>query len=340
MYVSRQVCSLKFDFREGVFLMLVKKFSLLIAASILLLGGMELRVAAQGSTATILGTVSDASSSIVPEVMIQVTNIGTGATQSVSSDAQGRYRVPTLPIGTYDVQAEKAGFQTSIRKGITLTVGEEAVIDFALTVGQVTQTVTVEGELQQVETTSSAVSNLIEPTQLRELPLNGRNFEQLILLSPGVTIHQAIGYQAVNGTGNSYSVAGSRTRGQAELLDGNDVMNWQGRNSGSGVLGTQLGVDAIAEFNVMTNTYSAQYGGNGAVISSVTRSGTNALHGSGYEFARNQIFDAKNYYDPAVGATPPFSKNQFGGTIGGPIKKDKMFFFFTPPRPSTACGTR
>jgi hypothetical protein len=273
---------------------------------------------AQVTTATISGTVTDQSGSAVPDAKVQVTNTGTNTIQTAMTDTEGRFRVPALPIGNYEVTCEITGFQTQVQKGITLTVGREAVVDFKLSVGQIAQTVTVEAAVAQVDTTSSAVGNLVEPTQMRELPLNGRSFEQLILLSPGVTIHQAIGYQPVNGTGNAYSVSGSRTRGQWEILDGNDVMNFQGRGSGSGVLGTQLGVDAIAEFQVLTNTYS------GAVVNMVTRSGTNALHGSAYEFVRNQVFDARKYFDAV---RPPFSKNQFGGTLGGPIKKDKMFFF-------------
>ena len=299
--------------------------SALALAAALLFGTSVVRLAAQTTAATILGTVTDSTGAAVPNAKVRVTNTGTAATQDTESDSDGRYRVPALPIGDYQVEAEKTGFQTLVHQGITLTVGADAVVDFALQVGQVTQTITVSGQVSQVETTSTAISNTVEPIQMRELPLNGRNFEQLILLSPGVTIHQAIGYTALNGFGNAYSVSGSRTRGQWELLDDNDVMNWQGRGSGAGVLGTQLGVDAIAEFQVLTNTYSSQYGGNGAVITSVTRSGSNSLHGSAYEFIRNSALDARNFFDPPK--IPLFQKNQFGGTLGGPIKKDKMFFF-------------
>ena len=178
--------------------------------AVLLIGVVAMH-AAQGSTATILGTVTDSSGAAIPDAAVRVTNAGTGAVQLITSDAQGRYRLTDLPIGEYEVRAEKAGFQTLDKKGISLTVGSDTVVDFPLSVGQITQSVTVEADVTQVETTSAAVSTLIEPTQMRELPLNGRNFEQLILLSPGVTIHQAIGYQAVNGTGNSYSVSGSRS---------------------------------------------------------------------------------------------------------------------------------
>jgi hypothetical protein len=300
-------------------------FSAIALAGMLVIGTPASRVMAQANTATILGTVTDSSGAAVPAATVHVVNTGTNATETVMSDSDGRYRVPALPIGDYEVQAEKSGFQAIIHRGITLTVGADVVVDLTLQVGQMTQTITVQAELPEVETTSTAVSNVVEPIQMRDLPLNGRDFEQLVLLSPGVTVHQAIGYTATNGFGNAYSVSGSRTRGQWELLDDNDVMNWQDRGSGSGVLGTQLGVDAIAEFQVLTNTYSAQYGGNGAAIVAVTRSGTNNLHGSAYEFFRNSALDARNFFDPAQ--IPLLQKNQFGATLGGPIKKDKMFFF-------------
>ncbi len=292
----------------------------------LLVPAAALRVKAQATAGTILGTVTDSSGAVIPDAMVQVRNVGTGATQTTSTDSQGRYRVPDLPPGDYEVQAAKSGFQTLVHSGITLTVGSDSVVDFSVQVGQVTQTVTVQEEIPTVETSSSTISNLVEPTQMRELPLNGRDFEQLILLAPGVTIMQAISVQPNNGAGPSYSVSGGRTRGQWELLDDNDITNWQGRNSGSGVLGTSLGIDAIAEFQMLTNTYSAQYGGNGAVMNSVTKSGTNAFHGSAYEFVRNSAMDARNFFDPAT--IPYFAKNQFGATVGGPIRKDKMFFFF------------
>jgi Carboxypeptidase regulatory-like domain len=297
----------------------------LVFSTALLIGVMGMAVAAQTTTATIWGTVTDSSGAAIPDAKLQVTNAGTGAIQVVTSDAQGRYRVPALPVGDYDVQSEKAGFQTVVHKGITLTVGSERVVDFSLPVGQVTQTVTVEAEVSQVETTSAAISNLVEPTQMRELPLNGRDLDQLILLAPGVTIFQAIGYTSAHGMGNSFSVSGSRPTGQWQILDDNDVRNFVNRGAGSGVLGTQLGIDAVAEFEILTNTYSAQYGGNGAVVNSVTKSGTNSFHGSGYEFFRNSALDARNFFDPPK--IPEFQKNQFGGTLGGPIKKDKMFFF-------------
>lgn len=292
----------------------------------LLMGVASVRLTAQGTTGSILGTVSDSSGGVLPEAVVHVRNTGTNATVSVTSDAQGRYRVPDLPVGEYEIQTEKAGFQTVIHSAVTLNAGANIVVDFPLPVGQVTQTVTVESDVSQVETTSSALSSVIEPTQMRDLPLNGRNFEELILLAPGVVEenNNQAAHNSYIGFSKYWSVSGTRANGQGELLDGTNVQDYQERGSGSGILGTTLGVDAISEFQVLTNTYGAQYGGNGSVVNAVTRSGTNTLHGSAYEFIRNSAMDATQ-----IGQTvkQPFRKNQFGGTLGGPIVKDKMFYF-------------
>ena len=161
---------------------------------------------------------------------------------------------------------------------------------------------------------------------MRDLPLNGRNFEELILLSPGVVVesNNQAAHNSYIGFSNYWSISGTRANGQGELLDGTNVQDYQDRGSGSGILGTTLGVDAIAEFQLLTNTYGAQFGGNGSVVNAVTRSGTNNLHGSAYEFLRNSALDSRQISDATK---QPFRKNQFGGTLGGPIKKDKMFFF-------------
>ncbi len=199
------------------------------------------------------------------------------------------------------------------------------MVVLSLPVGQVAQTVTVEADVSQVETTSSQISNLVQQSQIRELPLNGRNFEQLILLAPGVVSFTNFSKGTFYGAGNGFSVSGSRPNGQAELLDDTDVMDYMNRGSGAGILGTSMGVDAIAEFQTLTNTYGAQFGGNGSVVNEVSKSGTNSFHGSVYEFLRNSALDARNFFDGAN--VTPFKRNQFGGTLGGPVKKDKMFFF-------------
>ncbi len=303
-----------------------------ICALLLLCLWMAPRLTAQGNTATISGTVADPSGAAIADSTVTAKNLGTDVIQIVMSDSQGRYRIPQLGLGNYEIRASKMGFSTVVRQGVTLTVGSESVIDFALPVGQAQQTVTVEGQVSAVETSSAAVSNLVEPTQMRELPLNGRNFEQLLTLAPGV---QQLTAQASNryGTQGNYSVAGSRGEGMLYLLDNTNIQGFFNHGTGSGATGASLGVEAISEFQTLTNTYSAQFGGGGAVINAVSKSGTNSFHGSAYEFLRNSKFDARSFFDTLrkPGASeadvPAFRRNQFGGSVGGPIKKDKAFIF-------------
>jgi len=309
--------------------------SIITACALLISGVMTTsRLQAQATTATILGTVTDSSGAAIADAAVQIKNIGTGITQTANTDSAGRFRVPDLGLGSYEVQATKAGFQTVVHKGITLGVGSESVVDFSLAVGQQQQTVTVEGQASQVETTSAAVGTVVESAQMRDLPLNGRNFTSLLALAPGVQTAaqptQTTG-GAFFGRGAQFSVAGSRLYGQSYLLDNTDVVSFFGHGVGSGATGTSLGVEAIAEFQALTATYGAQFGGNGAVLNAVSRSGTNAFHGSAYEFLRNNKLDARDFFDPAKQPNgernPPFRRNQFGGSLGGPIKKDKAFFF-------------
>ncbi len=279
------------------------------------------------ATGSISGTVTDASGSAVADTQVQVKNTGTSQVRTIQTDEQGRYRALELPIGNYEISASKMGFQTGLRTGVTLTVGSQPVIDMQLQVGAQTQTVTVEGQVSAVETQSTAVGALVESKQMRDLPLNGRNFTQLITLAPGVTQIPTGAPGAGStfyGNGQKYSIAGSRPSGQAYLLDDQDMVNFWNNGPGAGGLGTALGVEAIQEFQALTNTYSAQFGGNGAVINASSKSGTNQLHGSLYEFLRNNKLEARNFFDRT---TPPFKQNQFGAAVGGAIKKDKAFFF-------------
>ncbi len=283
-----------------------------------------IRLNAQVATATILGTVTDTSGAAIAEANVQVRNVGTGLIQTVTSDAQGRFSVPDLGIGEYEVQASRTGFSTVVHKGITLTVGAQSVVDFSLPVGQQTQTVTVEGEVTQVDTTNAALSSLISTQQMEELPLNGRNFESLIFLSMGVQEVNTEFGNARQGRGNVVSAAGGRPEGYAMLMDDENISNFFNRGMGT-ITGSSLGMEGIAEFQTLTNTYGAQFGGFGAVFNAVTKSGTNQIHGSAYLFERNSDMDARNFFDPTH---IPFRRSQPGGSIGGPIKKDKMFFFF------------
>jgi len=296
----------------------------IIAATFIAFGAGQLQ--AQGATAAISGTVLDPSGAAIAGASITVRNIGTAFTRTVLSNDQGRYVAPELPIGEYEVQGSLAGFQTVVRRGIVLTVGSRPVVDLQLPIGQAAETVNVTEEVSAVETTSSSVSSLVNQTQMREMPLNGRNFEQLILLAPTAVSYPAGGSSALVGRAATYAISGSRPEGYAILLDGENIQDWWQRGSGSAVTGTSLGIEAIAEFQTLTNTYSAEFGGNGAVINSATRSGTNSFHGSLYEFLRNSALDARNFFEQKSPA--PFRRNQFGTSVGGPVKPDKAFFFF------------
>jgi len=306
----------------------------LLAVSCLLMVAGVARVEAQVETATISGTATDPSGGALVSSKVEARNVATNLTQSTATNSLGRYEIPNLPVGEYEVQASMTGFQTVVHKGITLTVGSHLVVDFSLPVGQITQTVSVESEVSRVETETAAVSSLVSPQQMSQLPLNGRNFEQLLSLAPGV---QAITQAFITGggggglssgfygPGNTYSVAGSRPVGQVFLLDNQDLQGYWDKGTGSNITGNSLGVEAIQEFQVLTNTYSAQFGGTGAAMNAVSRSGANTFHGSAYEFLRNSALDARNFFDgPKI---PPFRRNQFGGSVGGPVKKDKAFFF-------------
>jgi outer membrane receptor protein involved in Fe transport len=293
-----------------------------------LLVGMSLPIVeAQTTTATVSGTVTDATGAAMPGAAIQVKNIDTSLTQSALTDGEGRFRVSSLPIGNYEVQASSPGFTTIVRKGL-LTLGSESIVDLTLQVGQTEVSLYVDDIVSRVETNSSAVSYMVDQQQLRGLPLNGRNFTRLVSMAPGVA-PGPMGNPvmlSLYGAADNYSVSGSRAEGQAFLLDNTNTQGFWNRGTGSGAVGSTLGVEALAGVQVLTNTYSAQFGGNGAVVNAATKSGTNTYHGSVYEFLRNCVFDARNFFDATE--PPPFRRNQFGVSLGGPIKKDKLFFFF------------
>src|SRR5436309_6770227 len=283
---------------------------------------------AQGSTAAVVGKVNEKTGAAIPAASVEIRNTGTGAVRNTTTDECGRYRVPELLIGQYEIQASNAGFQTVVQSGITLTTGAELVVDFSLRVGAVAESVTIEGQINTVETQTVALGALVESSQMRELPLNGRSYTQLMALNPGVTQITEGAPGAAGGfagQGTRYSISGSRPNGQAWILDGQDQLGYFRKVPGSGATGNALGVEAIAEFQLLTNTYSAQFGGNGSVVNASSRSGTNQFHGSIYEFMRNDALEARNFFD---GNKPPaLRRNQYGASAGGPIRKDKLFFF-------------
>lgn len=284
---------------------------------------------AQGPAATISGTVRDQTGAVLPGAAIQVTSQETGRVRNLVTDPAGRYRVPALESGAYTVQASLAGFRTAVKPGIVLTVGSEAVVDLTTEVGQITESVTVQAEVPLVQTTSAELSGLVGDREIRDLPLNGRSYNALAFLQPGVvefTLNsQATVAKVVTGAGTKMSVGGTPGNFTSFLLDGTDIHDHAGYTPGS-VARNNLGVDSILEFRVLTRNYSAEYGRTaGGVVSAVTRSGSNTFHGSAFEFLRNNALDAREFFD--AGGTKPFRRNQFGAVAGGPLLRDRSFFF-------------
>lgn len=280
---------------------------------------------AQVSTATISGMVRDTSNAVITGAQVTVRNVDTGFQRKITTEAQGRYSAPDLPLGTYEVRVEMAGFQATVRSGIALTVGREAVVDLVLSVGQVAEAVTVTGDAPLVDTATATVGSLVDNRQLTELPLNGRNYAQLTLLATGVQQITTGLPSSFMGRGVRITVAGTRPTGQSTLLDGADIQGYWNNGTGSVMTGTTLGIEAIREFQTATNTFSAEYGrAAGGIINAVTKSGTNTLHGSVFEFLRNDKLDARNFFD---NQKPAYRQNQFGFSAGGPIHRDKTFFF-------------
>ncbi len=252
---------------------------------------------AQVEKATLSGTVMDPSGAVIVGAKIQAKNVNTGVTYSGGTDGQGRYILPEMQVGTYDVSAQKAGFQQMVQTGIVLTVGARPILDFKLSVGRSEQVVEVQGEASRVDTETAAVGQLVSPNQMENLPLNGRNFTDLLTLAPGVATVPSSGggggqSATVYGKQTNYSVSGSRPVGMAYMLDDTDIRDALDHGAGVSVMGTSLGMEAIQEFSVLTNTYSAEFGGTGAAINAVTKSGTNVLHGSAYEYIRNSVLDS------------------------------------------------
>jgi len=282
-------------------------------------------LSAQVVTGTISGRVVDTTGAVLPGATLEVRNVETGFSRTIIADAAGRYAARNLPLGSYTVTSRLDGFRTEVRSGVTLTVGREAIVNLQMSVGTVQETVEVTGEAPMVETTNATLSGLVDTTQVSELPLNGRSFDDLALLLPGIVNQPSGPRNPQQGGGNRLASNGSRSDGNAYLLDGTVTNDHSTQGPGSAAE-QNLGVEAIREFRVLTHNFSAEYGRNaGAVISVVTKSGTNEFHGSAYEFLRNNVLDARNFFNP--GELPPFRRNQFGAAAGGPLLRDRVFFF-------------
>jgi Carboxypeptidase regulatory-like domain/TonB-dependent Receptor Plug Domain len=302
------------------------KYSFLFPLAFAIASFYSIRVDAQVGTGTISGVVLDQSGAVVVGALVSLTNGQTGVVSSVTTNSQGHYVVPGLIVGKYDVQVANQGFATQVIKQVLLTVGANAVVDCKLAVGQDITTLNVTA-LSQLETSTAEISALISRQQMENLPLNGRNFEQLILLAPGAQAVNTGVQNSFYGRAPSYSISGSRPEGQELLLDGATIQGFWKHGAGNSIIGTSLGVEGIGEFQLLTNSYSARFGGSGSAMNATTRSGTNSFHGSVYEFLRNDVFDARNYFNRSPARQDAFRQNQFGGTMGGPIVKSRMFFF-------------
>ncbi len=288
---------------------------------------------AQVGTAGIRGVVRDESGAVIPGVEVTIRNTDTGVERVLVTNEVGLYVAPGLNVGNYEVSAALPGFQGFRSSGIVLTVGAERNVDVVLRVGQVGEVVEVAATAQQVQTTQSDVSELVTEETMEELPLNGRNYVALALLQPGVisTAQASPGGAGSNrtlGNGMRFNVNGGRFEDNSFTLDGQNTQDFfNGAPASAG--GETMGVDALQEFEVKTANYGAEYSkAAGGIVSAVTKSGTNDIHGSGFWFLRNDNLDAANFFDNSAGrAKPEFKRNQFGATLGGPIVENKTFFF-------------
>lgn len=294
----------------------ILRASTLLLASVYLFG--------QPTTAELAGVASDPSGSVIPNASITLNNPATGAKRVAVTDAQGAFRFLRLTPGAYELSAAPQGFRPERRTGIVLTVGQQAVLNLNFEVATVATEAVVTAGAVLIDLQNTALSDVMDPKAIRELPLNGRDFAQLALLEPGVTPSRRTSDSG--GPGTKLVINGNRPSQVSFVLDGSDINDANNNTPGSAA-GVLLGVDTLEEFRVNTNAYSAAYGRSaGGVISAVTKSGTNQFHGSLFEFVRNSAFDAKNFFDAATSPIPPFRRNQFGVEADGAIVKNKTFF--------------
>src|SRR5258706_8662383 len=322
------------NFEESLIMGCVRicKSALLLSLAAILLS-FSSAANAQTFRGTILGSVTDSSGAAIAGAAVAVKNVNTGLSRTVSTSEDGTYSVPELPIGTYTVTVEKAGFKQGVVTGLQVEVSSQLRADVALQTGEVSQRIEVTGdELPQVESTSNVLGGIVESKVVTNLPINGRDYQKLIFLVPGVAGSPD---QITDSPGSygTFSVNGARGRSNNFLLDGTD-MNDGYRNDpaineagGFGTPATILPVEAIAELRVLSN-FESEYGRSaGGVINIVTKSGTNEFHGSAFDFFRNNALDARNYFNQVGTRQNPFHLNQFGGALSGPIVHDRTFFF-------------
>src|SRR5690349_15491226 len=287
-----------------------------LACLLVVIASASLVFAQGGATGTILGTITDQSGAVVPNATVQIMNVGTGITQQARTTGSGDYSAPPPP-GTYRVTVEASGFQKAVVDNIGLTVAQQARVNVVMKPGQVTEVVEVSGTAAALDTDSSAVSQLVSSKQVEELPLNGRNFLSLLFIGAGAVQTTGEQGQMRQGEGNAISINGSRPTSNNYTLDG--MVNTDTALNTPAVI---LSQDAIQEFKVQSETYSAEYGFSANQVNIVSKSGSNQLHGTAFEFLRNDAFDAKA---PFQSALPELRQNQFGFVLGGPIYIPKLY---------------
>src|SRR5215469_10518555 len=295
----------------------IRNFVLSIAAMLVLSGGMT-QMSAQ-AVGTIRGTVTDSSGAVIAGASVTATNTATALSRTEVTNREGIFVFPDLPIGTYNLEISNPGFQTQHRQSTVLLTGQTLGLQITLAIGSATQSVEVTSQAPLIESATSSVQTTVDQKQMLDLPLNGRNPLQLTVLTPG-TVLTDVGTEAGQQDNTGLSVNGLRTTQDNYQLDGAIYVD---RFFDS--VPTLPSPDGLQEFTIQSSNYSAEYSGAGSLVQLSTRSGSNQIHGSAFEYFRNTVLDAKNYFQQTV---PPFKLNQFGGTVGGPIKKDRTFFFF------------
>ena len=303
----------------------IHQHHLVFLISLLLLG--SLSAYAQFDSATVLGTLRDQSGAALPSATVRLKNNETGITLTTQSDSNGDYQFPNVKIGSYRLSAEAPGFSTAVADNIVVTVNARQRVDLTMQPGALTDTVTITDAAQLLETDSSVRGQVVQREQIVNLPLNGRSYANLVLLAPGV---RESNQNSATGGGReaAFNVNGLRNTFNNFLLDGVDNNAYGTSNQSFSSQVVQVSPDAVAEFKVQTNTYSAEFGrSGGAVINAAYRSGTNQFHGALWEFHRNTVLNAVGFFKPVSGVKPPLIRNQFGATLGGPIIKDRTFFF-------------
>src|SRR5580698_5713776 len=283
----------------------------------------------QTQLATVSGAITDPSGAVVPGVSVTIVSQGTGLKRSALTDTAGAYRFAGLPTGIYDVRLERTGFQSQVRQGIEITSAAEVKIDSQLAIGDLSQQATVSANVAAIDNTTSTVNGTLPDESLGELPLDNRDLFSAVTLEPGVAPDSSSAPSLLSsGKSGQASINGIRPNMTNVLIDGMDATDPVFGYSPAGASGFFLGLNELTEVRVLTQTFNAEYGGHGgAVIEMICKSGTNQFHGSLSELYRGASLDAKNYFDLAANPIPQFVRNQFGAGLGGPLKRDRTFFF-------------